>query len=239
MESTYDSVTIADLESALQPGQFLATKFDAKLKVQSLFLKRGDVAKFKVSRSDSKRLVCGCANSECTFRLSFNVQGDGRWKVSNAGFSHSCDKSTAVFRKRQVQTRDILPLVPTVSSLSNSSKMTQHVQQLVMESVGIHVKPGQAQSLISSSVQDATTEAFYEFQFLERLITSLAESDPTGTYLCEVEEDDDNKRRMVQTYVATSAAKSVWNSCNRALVATDATFLTGPLKGLHFTMFLL
>jgi hypothetical protein len=112
-------------------------------------------------------------------------------------------------------------------------KRAETIKNLVSSTIGVQLKTTQARGIANEGRVDPTATAVNEFNFIEAYIQKLAVSDRAGTYKFKKEAGDDGDV-FQYTFVAPGAARAFWAHCGREVIAVDATFLTGPLKGFLF-----
>jgi hypothetical protein len=235
MKALASDLSVSDLEQHLRVGAHFATKDECQKRVLGLFLKRGDGALFKVRRSNAERVELGCVNKECEMcvRASYKKKA-GDWVVKESSLQHTCDRSEQKGRKRGIKTELVRSFVPAVDSMATvGGKRAATVREVVAKSIGVELKTTQALEIAKAGRKDPATVAVNEFRFIETYIEKLATTDPRGTYKFGQEVGDDGPT-FQYSYIATSAAKDFWQHSHRYIVAVDATFLTGPLKGFMF-----
>ncbi len=224
---------MADIERQLFVKAQFHDREEVKTLITSLFVKRGELNLFKVRRSDASRAEYGCVNAECEMFIRLSLK-KGVWVIGVSTLQHSCDRATSDVRQRAIKTAAIREFVPAVESIALvGGKRGAAVRDMVAKAIGVELKPTQALALAKVGREDPSAIAVLEFCFIEAYIAKLAESDMGGTYKFASEESDDGTA-FYYTYVATSAAKNFWRHGHRHLIAVDATFLVGPLKGFFF-----
>ena len=235
MKALASDLSVSDLEQQLGLGATFPTKDECQKCVLGLFLKRGEAALYKVRRSEPARVELGCVNKKCEMcvRASYKKKG-GVWEVKESTLQHTCDRSEQRGRKRAIRTEHIRSFVPVVDSMATvGGKRAATVREVVAKSIGLELKTTQALEIAKAGRKDPATVAVNEYRFIETYIEKLAHTDARGTYKFGQEVGEDGLT-FQYSYVATSAAKDFWQNSHRYVVAVDATFLTGPLKGFMF-----
>ncbi len=122
MKALASDLSVSDLEQQLRVGAHFPTKEECQTCVLGLFLKRGEANLYKVRRSNSERVECGCVNKQCKMcvRASYKKKA-GDWEVKESSLQHSCDRSEQRGRKRGIKTEHIRSFVPAVDSMATAS----------------------------------------------------------------------------------------------------------------------
>jgi hypothetical protein len=235
MKALASDMSVSDLELQLRVGAHFPNKDECQKVVLGLFLKRGDAALYKVRRSEPARVELGCVNKECEMcvRASYKKKA-GDWEVKESSLQHTCDRSEQKGRKRGIKTELVRSFVPVVDSMATvGGKRAATVREVVAKSIGVELKTTQALEIAKAGRKDPATVAVNEYRFIETYIEKLAHTDARGTYKFGQEMGEEGLT-FQYSFIATSAAKDFWQHSHRYVVAVDATFLTGPLKGFLF-----
>ena len=153
--------------------------------------------------------------------------------MSVSDLDHTCDGGTKM--NRGIKMEVLKEVVPEIKSfISDHGQRAKDVRKVAKSASNVRIKPGQAAKIAKSVHGDPEVNAVAQFHLIEAYIGKLVDADQGGTYIIDVDENHAEGRQFHHHYVATSAAKAFWRHCHRGVVAVDATFLTGPLKGTLF-----